>query len=390
LDRLRGLSFASNPARPPDDPIPVEVKEPPAEFRFPGAGPNEFRPPDNLEELAQQRGWKFVKYKTRGSGGFDSSPSLFLLLVPGESYTPPRNVDQYIQFTLPADPRSRLAEPVPQGELPKAADYPTTRLARNFSMISMEKASGDRPARPYFQLFQQGGNGRFVRQPSDEDSCYDCHTSGLRAISPLGQHTRPGEPRLPDATRAMVDEINERMDSYGPIAWRNTRPELLGPPLGRTTPRDVRTRTEEFIRGCASTNRELAIGEARTVQRTFTQNTPPRIRWEKVRDAMNCQFCHDGANRGTLTSQTRRSMLIFKIVGDRTMPQGHDDLNDDERIALYNCLIAEQDADRVPWITEVACTDRRPIPAGAVNRRDRREPDAPRSSGGDTGSRPAR
>ncbi len=74
---------------------------PPQEFVVPGQ-PNSFQVPADFETLWRARGWRAAKFKTRGSGEFDSGTStLYILYVPGSSFNPALGYDRYIQFSLP-------------------------------------------------------------------------------------------------------------------------------------------------------------------------------------------------------------------------------------------------------------------------------------------------
>jgi hypothetical protein len=378
--------------------IAAEMRNPPAEFRAPNSDGNDFRVPANLEALARERGWDFVKFKTRGNGGFDAmTTSLYLFSIPGSSFNPPLNYDRYIQFSLAPDPASRRDNPVPSSGLPTRADYAREEesgsmlLPKTFSMITMERGQNGAPNRPYFQLFerQTAGSGVFTRQgPQDESSCYSCHPSGMRAISPLGYWTQPGEAKLPQASQDAVRKINDAMD-YGNVQWRRAgspprpfvRPEDSGPPFGPVPALNPTSRTEAFINQCATSQREISVEDTFSrdgLERTFSQSSPPSIRWQKVRDAMNCASCHDGKSRGIITSAVSNDALHFKILVDRTMPMfGGDDLTVDERIALINCLKAEAVVERPYWLKQQACTIGTPgrtaggatPPGGSVNDR---------------------
>ena len=382
--------------------VDASLINPPEEFAVPGQ-PNSFKVPADFEDLWRAKGWRAPKFKTRGSGGFDSETStLYILYVPGSSFTPALGYDRFIQFSLPTLATDVTADPIPRGEMPTADDYARearreARLPSTFSMILMEKAADGHKARPYFQLFSRdsGGNPVFTRQsPSSETGCYSCHPNGLRAVSPLGYTTRTGETELPVATAASISFINGAMSSYGQIEWRSVvvpetgaitrfvKPELIGPPIGPMRPLTVHpsapgetdrypTRTQEYIvgadgtSGCAFSQRSLSVGDVfgrPGMQHTFTMSANPQVDWKKVKNAMNCAMCHNGQVRGTLNRDTDSSAVAFKVLVDQTMPLGaHDNqahtdtLSEDERIALYNCLYEEEPVEYRSWLKEKTC-----------------------------------
>jgi hypothetical protein len=143
------------------------------------------------------------------------------------------------------------------------------------------------------------------------------------------------------------------------------------------------TRTKDFILGangqpgCASRRPTVMVtdifGRPPGRNNIYTLTESPAIRWEKVRDAMNCASCHNNRQRGALNAGTSWAEIDFKILVDQSMPWGWhrnpmdrgnpnkpviDLLNENERIALSNCLQAEWELEQVKttdWLGEISC-----------------------------------
>src|SRR6185436_4854781 len=99
-------------------------KQPPLELFQEGANPFEYRIPEDIEARATQYGWPAVRYKSRHSGGFDAdTPSLLMILVPGDKVSPPVAYDRWLNIALPVDKGSEALNPTPQASLPSADEY---------------------------------------------------------------------------------------------------------------------------------------------------------------------------------------------------------------------------------------------------------------------------
>jgi hypothetical protein len=161
-------------------------------------------------------------------------------------------------------------------------------------------------------------------------------------------------------------------------------PKGLGPTLGRTLPLTKVnvpqadgtslelpiTRQREFIMGgtfngvdypgCFKARPAVSVvdifGRAPGRANIYRLSPVPQVRWQFVRDAMNCSSCHGNTSRGAITAKIDYSQVDFKILVDQSMPHNYhmnpmdrgspnapvqDRLTPDERIALANCLKVE-------------------------------------------------
>ncbi len=397
-------------------------RQPPKEFLAPGATGLQYVIPENVEQIAHDRGWPVVRYKSRHAGGFDpATPNLLMVYVPGDKVNPPVNYDRWLNFATPKDTDATAMTPAPQQSLATADDYSAANnfgssMPRVFTIVSVERPVGNTPAQVFFQMFDRESQGmKFTpRSNSDVTSCVSCHPNGLRAISPLGLHVRAGEAALPDVDWKAADIINAAMiTSAGnkPVQWRSGKvtangvtvnksffsPADQGPIMGLKTPlNDQGSRSKAFILGGTLPNGQTAQGcfKRRTTvsvrdifgrapgtlngNNVYSLSASPSIRWEKVRDSMNCASCHDNAIRGGINHTMDMSQVDFKILVDQSMPAGahvnpldtvegvpgsssnpvHDELTGDERIALANCVQAEFELEQkqlTKWLSQTAC-----------------------------------
>lgn len=384
-------------------------KQPPAELLAPDAIGLQYVFPADIEAIAAAKGWPAVRYKSRHAGGFDSeTPSLLMVYVPGDKVSPPVTYDRWLNFAIPADTGDQELTPVPQAPVPTRENYAAELtggpgLPHTFTMVTLERRTDSQPGQIFFQKFYRGETGHPNFTPEGNSSvsgCYSCHPNGLRAISPLGYHVRAGETQMPEKEWKTVQVINDAMDSaagFATVSWRDVvtdatagtrkpllRPKSYGPIIGATTPLNSVGRTQDFIMGgngqtgCYNTRTTVDVtdifGRPPGANNIYTLTAAPSIRWEKVRDAMNCEKCHNNSGRGAFNNQTNFAQLDFKILVDQSMPFGshtnpldddgaatdpvQDKLTGDERIALANCLQAEFSLEQqaVPkWLTAVSC-----------------------------------
>jgi hypothetical protein len=350
--------------------------------------------PSNLEALAQERGWDFIRFKTRSSGGFTSRPGLAIVHIPG------KEVSRYLQFsTAQDDGDSDYHEPVPKGALSgHGSEKPAAIVvvkggegvrSKIYFQRWMRDSSFSRKVNSWlnkpeaFRLEVQNPTRLMREENPPSKTCISCHANGLRAISPVGYHPdRHGWKRHPDIEA--IKRLNEAMASYGQVEFpvaggESVRLDFAGPPIGSKTPylvnptaRSVRerfpTRTIDFLEACAE-------GEPRTISfsnngpsETYTMSAEPKIRYGALKRAMNCTKCHNGGvekdDRGVIISQgathhTRLGMfgedLRFKILFDQSMPQ-KGKLNMNERVALVKCLEAEAKLELAAWLKRDDCS----------------------------------
>lgn len=396
-----GGTFSELPQKRP----PVEILETPAE-------PNSARYwiPDNIEEIAKNKGWTAARYKSRHAGGFDQgTPNLLMVYVPGLTY------DQWLNFPLPKDDdEPALGQPQysrPKFGPPKREEYAVRGdLPSTFTMVTQDHPVDGKPGHVYFQMFfRTPGTSTFTPRGNKNlgGECVSCHPNGLRAISPLGYTVREGERALTPGDRQLTAEdlaaiklINNKMvEAAGNMAptWAEGnlngqnlplyRPEFRGPIYGASKPINPATRTPEFIKTCRNRNSTIDLHDifgrgpgmvesAYIFKLSNAEN--PNINPQKVINAMNCESCHlsdrtSGASkRGPLDSKTDVTQIRFKVLVDQTMPLGAhanpnedgntsdhvvDQLTADERFALMNCLEAEfadsqTPANVIKWMTQ--------------------------------------
>lgn len=171
--------------------------------------PREFKDglPDNYAELAKQKGWKMLEYRSRTvPNPPNSSFSRVLFLVEGEK------VDKWIQFTLPEN------------------DTNTEQL---IDFIAMEKpTSADDKATPYYTQYWRDRQGRNpkMRTQGSFDNCYSCHPNGMRELSPEpGSYSAEGAESLDYMKQAMTNYTKGR----GSVDYKGAlHPEQYGPPMG--------------------------------------------------------------------------------------------------------------------------------------------------------------
>lgn len=387
--------------------VDMPQKRPPDEIIDPVSG--NYWIPDNIEEIARDKGWTAVRYKSRHAGGFDpGTPNLLMVYVPGDKVNPPVKFDRWLNFPLPKDddepalgspqrPRPKFGPPRRE-EYARSNDFPST-----FTMVSQDRAENGKPATVYFQMFSRGGGAAFTPGGAvGMRGCVSCHPNGLRAISPLGYHVREGEERLPDEDWKAVELINRMMvegAGFKASAWgtgrtaQATKPLYRaerGPIMGPTVPVNGVSRTRAFIlggtvngqtfEGCYKRVRSIEVADifsrrpgmyAPTYK--FALSAAPQINPDKVIAAMACEGCHVNGQRWPLTEDTGMAQVQFKILVDQSMPlgmhmnpldpgndTGHvvDQLTPDERFALANCLEAEfnlEKANLAKWMKQVDC-----------------------------------
>ena len=374
-----------------EDPKSDPRQQMPEELLISGKNDHAYVFRTDVEKIAKKKGWPTVRYKSRLSGGFESTPSLLMIEVPGSSLKPPVLYDRFINLTLKEDEGKKSTDPVPHAKLP------TPRQLRKdeddlypmiYTMVAVDHSQAGEKPKILFQKFSRTTRSEHFTPEGDQDKlhCLSCHPSGLREISPLGFSVDPGEKQLPPDAWKMVQRINadmEKAQNYGMVKLPNAQLKELateahfGPRIPLTQKKIVRpdgseeviypTRTKAFIEGedgmsgCAY---QFPVGKSYYVGSKvagieiapkFTSSPP--INWNKVAQAMDCGSCHDGQYRGQLEGTGLQYKEIkFKILGDKSMPLGMhvnpmehggpdkpviDELNTNERIALMNCLDAE-------------------------------------------------
>ncbi len=385
----------------------VPQKRPPNEIKDAVTG--KYWIPDDIEQIAKDKGWTSVRYKSRHAGGFDSgTPNLLMVYVPGDKVSPPVKFDRWLNFPLPQDddePASGLPQsPRPKFGPPSREDYALPNsFPSTFTMVSQDRAEDGKPAVVYFQMFGRGNGYTFEpRGAVGMRGCVSCHPNGLRAISPLGYHVREGEERLPDEdwkaveliNRMMVERAGFKAATWGEGLTNGEKKPLYraerGPIMGPAAPANGISRKPAFILGGTINGQQVDGCFKRrstiTVRDIFGRSPgmyeptykfklspSPVIDANKVISAMNCEGCHVNGQRWPINEDTGIAQVQFKVLVDQSMPLGMhlnprepgndtdhvvDHLTPDERFALVNCLEAEFELERAnldKWLKQVDC-----------------------------------
>lgn len=321
--------------------LTVTYDDLPPEFRVNGR----VKIPDNIEELARQRGWKLLTYKTRSTGGFNTPPNLLIISIS----TPEKEIVLQTQLMPDADLMTTTNNPVPHPGNGNISVGQST-----LTVITADK----RTFPPTGQMRIMRGSGESGYEWNDSpQQCYGCHASPFRPISPIGyRHTNNDEIRMSPEQERTTDQINAVLSSY--VTWGkrnfNGREVRLGQPLQAQpwgwAPANSPTRREEFLRSCATRLTNVEYRGFGAYRASLTMQNPPQINYSNLAKAMNCVECHNDRNRGRLTDRFDQDEIRFKIVVDQSMPTNVT-LNTDERIALYNCLREEFGQVREAWRT---------------------------------------
>jgi hypothetical protein len=173
--------------------------------------------PKNYREIAKQKGWKVLQYRSRTvPNPPNRSFARVLIVVEGEKD------DKYIQFTVSDDPSN--------------PDKPE-QLIDYLSVEHNKNNSGKNP-QIHFAQFWRDQNGKNPRNKLDisssnshghmtHDSCYSCHPNGVRELSP-----EPGSYSKEDADTYAY--LKKKMGGYGKIEFNGAlTPEAYGAPMGK-------------------------------------------------------------------------------------------------------------------------------------------------------------
>jgi hypothetical protein len=263
----------------------------------------------NAKAIDPNDKWLTFIYRSQHLATPDGTGALgrFFVYIPGKDF------DRFLQFGL----RSSPYEDLPNG----------------FSVVSVQKndpKTGKPLAAPVARLkdFWRIRNGSQITVSTRFDvkgaleNCYQCHKTALLPITP--------DPKVFDDKRfgKTVKLVNELMGGYTDIKLHGMEADDAGPGLG---PVDYAGRTGAFMASCAQ------------------GRVPDAKRLEAIRDAMNCQNCHDGSTRGLLNfpsahvlqPHSRKTLVRQYIVDHKKMPPGHSDFTPVERQVLNDCLKEE-------------------------------------------------
>lgn len=322
--------------------------------------------PKDILELAKKNGWKTLQYKTRSTGGFDTPPNLFLLVIS----TPEKEI---VIQTSPKPDKNSLKENVAADPVPHPQNKDFTSAQDVLTIITMDKTK--KPPVGQLRLlksitdsndYTKGFLGIKIGSTKAHkayewnnelrsNDCIQCHTTPFKAVSPRGYKTVNSEKRMSPEHEKQVDEINKILQQYS--TWGTKTIDgteiRLGPaidsfPLG-WAPTGSETRTEDFLKYCIKRSPEYVTHKGfNSYTSTITKSANPKINYEKLARAMNCVECHNNSIRGALHENLDMAEIKFRIAGDRSMPHNIE-LNDDERIALITCLTLERSELQDKW-----------------------------------------
>lgn len=340
--KINPASYNLSPTDDPKDLVLTSEKDLPKEFQ---AEDGFVKIPENILDIAKEKGWPNLLYKTRSTGGFDGSPNLFVLAVPS------KDQDLIFQTSPHADPSNATAN----NPLPNPGNGNFTEALNIMTVIVIDKKK-DPPVGEMRLLMRDSKGGTNYRWGglADLKVCMECHTGPLRPLSPLGYKNVNAEMKMSDEQSKKVDTINMILEQYASWGKQNANgkeihrgPSIDSQPYG-WAPDDSFTRKEAFIKNCSTKITEIDYKGIGDYKVSFKQNNPPQINVQKLARAMNCIECHDNTTRGILHGDYSKNELKFKIAVDRSMPR-NTELNTDERIALISCLQMEREALRAEW-----------------------------------------
>lgn len=164
--------------------------------------------PSNWREVAAQKGWQAVSYRSRtvGNPGPSKSYMRVLFKIPGKPY------ERWIQFTI-----GELNDPTRPEQLVDAIAVNTETKQISFNQF-WRNTSGTDPQPRSSGAHGSGGN---------MDSCVTCHPNGMREISPA-----PGSYNAKDAP--VIEAMNASMQAYKRLNWQGLDMDAYGPALGQT------------------------------------------------------------------------------------------------------------------------------------------------------------
>ncbi len=329
-----------------DNSILSSVNDLPPELIEEVKGEKFIRFPANLEALAKAKGWKTALYKTRSSGGFDGSQLLYLLVIPGTKENGMK--EHYLQISPPSGVNRPQDDPTAV-----ARDNNPHIGLKTLTIISVDRSQKPPVGQLKRMYKEQSANLYSWSSQLESFGCIKCHTVPLRAISPVGfGQLNPPEIAMSKEEQDNIRAINEMMN-IPDLSWgkcvSNNRVWSMGPSLHRAptgwAPKGSPTRKKDFIENCVSTTRKnLNFRSEMGYFKTFSlsQDFEKKVDRDRIVKAMNCIECHDNSKRGYLHADFSTQEITFKVLVDRSMPLGFDNMSIDERMVLLNCLQEEK------------------------------------------------
>ncbi len=163
--------------------------------------------PANWREVAAQKGWQAVTYRSRtvGNPGPTQSYMRVLFKIPGNPY------ERWIQFTI-----GELDNPNQPEQLIDAIAVNTQTKQISFNQF-WRNSNGKDP-----QPRASGPHGT----SGTMDSCIMCHPNGMRELSPA-----PGS--YPEKDGPTIEAMNASMQDYKKLNWQGVDMDAYGPPIGQ-------------------------------------------------------------------------------------------------------------------------------------------------------------
>ena len=246
-----------------------------------------------------------------------------LVLVPNQKLNDGRILDRWFMFAL-ATPNLSLDAGVRSVSVIAVIRDPA-KPGENQSYLC-DFMRDRNPATGEIQI-----NSNFLLAHSPSKNCYDCHKSAVLPIHPKNLYEFDVSGQLveaPESTNSTIEQVNKLVFQYGRTDFIHIEPESLGPTLGTVSG----DRSDAFI--------ALA-----------TKDAPiPIESYKRIRDAMSCANCHTDFARLNYPLAVRSDQetgafeakkgLIQSTIELGIMPPKND-LNEQERTALWKCLMKE-------------------------------------------------
>lgn len=338
-----------------------------AENRISEIQPSTLRP---LAQRIQAGDWMYILYTSQSFGNPSQagSPRSFrrlLIYAPGETRG---SLDLFIQLTYPrAGERQYLIDAIGMQKIEDAIDergpnaLPEMTFTQFWRVYDTPGVGVVRAApRIWFDNATlsevlPGNTGHSYAM----DTCQTCHSSGLRRLNPAELNPQSTVtdrfiltgPRM-DSFKSKVLAFNTKMTEYGRVdflASRISDPSAYGTMIGES-----HQEARDYFNQC------------------FQQagySDPRKLR--QLVSAANCTSCHDtGANAQMAGispnyNQGTGGGIQLKMLIEKSMPPGpmdpetlrfgpRSDLTDQDRNALYSCLVSQQTDSTAKWLESAA------------------------------------
>jgi len=253
--------------------------------------------------------WRVFYYKSRNLSTPDDSQAMGRLLV----YIPGDASDRFIQFGVSDDPSSKPPEVISQIIVEK-----------------LDPVSGKAHADPqvyYVDLWRSRNSGSIsvtsrLQSVKTAEPCYSCHESPLIKIKPADHSI------LSDLSSQQLADVNSVISGYAAAKIAEFNRDDFGPSVGSESKAvDAAKHWQVLKQNCGAEQLKDDASVAR------------------VRAAMNCASCHDGAKRAAIhyvsvlpdQFPTGSNLVKQIIIQDAVMPP-QSELKADENTVLYQCL----------------------------------------------------